>query len=257
MRTLTSDADLSDPARLHGAVELSEALFERHCRTSEVLEQSIDGRPRLLSHQDAGGVPLITKLWWPSGMLGRKSVRRAEQFRSRLDHLAARGIRVPVYRAHGRTAAGVRFVVYERLDGSSLRDLEGAFDLGELAEFVVALHARGVYFRGLHLGNVIARDDGAFGVVDVQDVRLRRRPLGLRMRERNLGILCSHPQDRQYMDNGHWSELVMAYCRRAGMSVAEAAHMREMVAGQVSKRRARRLARREARQQRQGGAMAT
>ncbi len=257
MRTLSSESDLTDPASLRGAVELTESLFERHCRTSEVIEQATDGRPRLLCHEDALGVPLITKLWWPSGMLGRKSVRRAEQFRNRLGSLAARGVSVPVYRAHGRTGAGVRFVVYERLDGCCLRDLDGDFDLGELAEFVVALHARGVYFRGLHLGNVIARDDGALGVVDVQDVRLRRRPLGLRMRERNLGILCSHPRDRQYMDNGHWSELVMAYCRRAGMSVAEAAHMREMVAGQVSKRRARRLARREAREQRHGGAVTT
>lgn len=241
MRTLRTDSDLSDPAGLRGGVELPPALFQRHCRESELLESWPDGRPRLLAHADRDGTLLLTRLWWPSGVLGRKALRRAERFRRRLDSLAARGVAVPAYRAHGRVpGAGVRFVVCERLQGPSLRELGQAFDLGELADFVVALHARGVYLRGLHLGNIIDRGDGGLGVVDVQDVRFRRRPLGLRMRERNLGILCSNPKDRVLMDGGQWSDLVMAYCRRAGMSVAEAAHMREMVAGQVARRRARR-----------------
>jgi hypothetical protein len=135
-------------------------------------------------------------------------------------------------------------VIYEPLDGTPLRACYAAVDLGTLAAFVCDLHDRGVYFRGLHLGNVIRRADGGLGLIDVQDIRFFRRPLSRRRRERNLGILCSHPGDLAYMLDGHWSELVLEYCRAAGWSVARAARMRERVRLQIERRRARRAARR-------------
>lgn len=236
--------DLTDPGALRRPIELSTEAFERHCRTSVVLERRPDGVPRVLGHDDASGQSLVTKIWWRDGVLGQRSWRYSDRFRRVLPTLAERGVAVPVYRAHGRVSgSGARFVIYEQMEGRILRELGNAIDLPALAEFVVALHARGIYFRGLHLGNIVYRDDGQFGLIDVQDVRLRNGPLGPRLRERNLGILCSHPHDRNYMLNGHWSELVMAYCRRAGMSVAQAAHMRELVAGQMERRKARREAR--------------
>jgi hypothetical protein len=228
-----------------GALVVSAASFAAHCQASEVLV-SKSGKPALLGHADAHGQPLMTKVWHRSGLFtSDRIVPYHRRFRRALQTLPQRGVAVPRYLAHGRVADGhEHFVIYEPLQGTPLRSCYAALDLGTLAAFVRDLHDRGVYFRGLHLGNVIRCADGSLGLIDVQDIRLFRRSLSRRRRERNLGILCSHPGDLAYMLDGHWSELVLAYCRAAGWSVAGAARMRERVRVQIERRRARRAARR-------------
>lgn len=240
---------MPDPvADWRGAVVLSEAEFTAHCASGEVLERK-RGEVAVLAHSDAAGLPLITKIWRPArGSMGALLRPPHRRFRRALLALQQRGIRVPRYRAHGRVRHGdARFVVYERLAGEVLRTRPGHVDLDVLARLAVDLHARGVYFRGLHLGNVVRAADGRLGLIDVQDVRLRRRPLSARMRARNLGILCAHPKDLAFLAPERWSELVLAYCRAAGLGVAETARMRARVERQIRRRGLRRAARRKRR----------
>lgn len=233
------------PESLAGASLLPAAEFERLCGSGRVLV-SKSGRPALLVHDTAGGARLMTKLWWRGALFSSDRLYPyARRFRRALRLLAARGVAVPEYRAHGRVrGAGARFVVYRPLDGSALRERYETVDVARLAGFVCALHDRGIYFRGLHLGNVIACADGRLGLVDVQDVRFFRGPLSRRRRERNLGILCSHPRDLGFMLDGTWSELVLAYARAAGYGVSAAASLRQRVHRQLRRRHARRAARR-------------
>lgn len=227
-----------------GALILPAAELAAHCNRSHVL-CSKNGAPVVLEHADADGRCLITKIWrrrhlWSSDLVWPYH----DRFRRALAELERLDVPVPRYRAHGRVAGGDQsFVVYERLEGTPLRDLGGRFDLKAFAAFVARLHDLGVYFRGLHLGHVIQLSDGRFGLIDVQDIKFLKHPLSRRMRERSLGILCSHPDDLVYM-NGHWSELVMAYCRASNCSLAQAADMRERVRLQMERRGARRAARR-------------
>ncbi|MFW6094189.1 MAG: hypothetical protein ACODAC_09465 [Pseudomonadota bacterium] len=229
-----------------GALTLSPRELEAHCREATVLVVK-GGAPAVLAHRDSEGQPLITKIWrrratWTSDLLRPYHGR----FLRSLATLERLGVPTPRYRAHGRVpGAGARFVIYEALDGTPLRDLLGrGLDVDALARFVARLHEAGIYFRGLHLGNVIRLEDGRLGLIDVQDTRFFRRPLRWRFRERNLGILCSHPADLEYMRDGHWCDLVMAYCRAIGASVADAGRMRERVRAQIERREARRARRR-------------
>jgi hypothetical protein len=233
------------PDEQRGALVVSAAEFDEHCRQSDVLVTK-NGRPALLAHADAAGRPLMTKVWHRQGVFTSDLlVPYYQRFRRALETLSGLDVPVPRYRAHGRVAgARTRFVVYAPLPGVPLRWRYDAVNIDLLAEFVCGLHARGVYFRGLHLGNIILRPEGGLGLIDVQDIRFLGQPLGRRRRERNLGILCAHPGDLAYMLQGHWSELVMAYCRAAGWSVAGAARMRGRVEAQIERRRARRAARR-------------
>lgn len=209
--------------------------------TSEVLESRL-GEPSALSHSDARGTSLVTKLWYARGAF---SSDRLLPYSSRFVRAARRlrelGIVAPTLRFHGRVAGrDVRFVTYERLSGRPLRGLGERIDLQALARFVLRLHDIGVYFRGLHLGNVIQTDEGVLALIDVADTRFRRGALSRRQRERNLGILCAHPQDLPFMLEGNWSDLVAAYCFAAGMTLAEAAQVREGVRRQVERRNTRR-----------------
>jgi hypothetical protein len=231
-----------------GSTVLSAEAFAAHCATGDVLERK-QGEVAVMVHRDAAGRAVVTKVWRRQRSWLVSLVRPYHrQFRRALQELPARGVRVPRYRAHGRVrGSDVRFVMYEWLEGEVLRARLREVDLGRLAAMVADLHARGVYFRGLHLGNVVQDTDGQLGLIDVQDVRLRRRPLSARMRARNLGILCAHPWDRAFLSPKRCSELVLAYCRAAGLGVADTARMRARVHAQIRRRGLRRAARRKRR----------
>lgn len=219
---------------------ISPELLDAVCEAGEVLETRL-GRPVLISHCDPEGRPVVTRLWRRKRLFSSDRLwPYSERFVHAATALRRLGLEVPQIRASGRIGSGLRFVTYEPVVGRSLRAAGPAVDRTALARFVLQLHDLGVYCRGLNLGNLVQLPDGRFGLVDVTQTRLQGRPLSRRERERNLGILCSHPQDLGVLAGGPWSELVMAYCRAADVSLACAAQMRERVRVQVERRRARR-----------------
>lgn len=240
-RRLAGPWELRSRAEAGAAVSVPGVVFDRLLADAEILEDKL-GQPAVLEHADQEGTALVTKIWRARGPF---SSDRLIPYSSRFVRAARRlrdlGVPAPRVRFHGRVAGReVRFVTYERLPGRPLRALGDQIDLTTLAGFVLRLHDLGVYFRGLHLGNLIETDEGVLGIIDVADTRFQRRPLSRRQRVRSLGILCSHPLDYPYMQEGHWSELVMAYCSVSGMTLAEAARVRERVRRQVQRRNTRR-----------------
>lgn len=61
------------------------------------------------------------------------------------------------------------------------RELKAAF-----TSFVVGLHDKGIYFRSLHLGNVVCTPDGRLGLIDFSDLRVHPWALGRYLRTRNM-----------------------------------------------------------------------
>jgi len=224
-----------------GEVELSPLEFEAHCRAARVLERR-QGQPVLLAHADSAGAGLLTRIWYPQARWSSDRFwPHSERFRQAHRMLREVGIHVPREVAHGQVAgSGVRFVVHEALAGTPLKSMAPEAALRMLAGFVAELHAKGVYCRSLHLDNVLALDGGGLALLDVSDTKLLDRALPLRMRERNLGILCVHPADLEWMLDGRWSDLVMDYCRAAQLSLAQAAQMRDRVRVQMARRQAKR-----------------
>jgi len=55
----------------------------------------------------------------------------------------------------------------------------------ELAHFINRLHDSGVYFRSLHLGNIVRTPDGQYGLIDIADLQIHRRPLSKSLIRRN------------------------------------------------------------------------
>jgi hypothetical protein len=95
-------------------------------------------------------------------------------------------------------------VVYRRVDGLPLRQAlsqgaaEGERLLSALADILARLHARGVYFRAAHFGNIIVRSaQGAvqLALIDLSETRFRRRPLTLALRARNFRPMTRYPED--------------------------------------------------------------
>jgi len=93
---------------------------------------------------------------------------------------------------HKLDTPGMTAVLYRPLPGKTLRQLsqEPGFDwataLPELVTLIRSLHGSGIYFRSLHLGNIVVTPEHRLGLIDVADMRFFSAPLPERMVRRNL-----------------------------------------------------------------------
>ncbi len=83
-------------------------------------------------------------------------------------------------------------VLYRPLDGQTLKDVylrdpeDFTKHLPKLVDFIRSLHCKGVYFRSLHLGNIVLTPQGTLGLIDIADLSVQRRPLSKAKAKRNL-----------------------------------------------------------------------
>ena len=113
-------------------------------------------------------------------------------------------------------------IIYPMLEGESLVKLLGATPeddrlVEQLADFIAQLHEQGVYFRSLHLGNVLLLPNGTLGLIDVADLRLRRHPLGMAARRRNFRHLFRLPEHRAVFERFGMGRFLECYCQAAGI----------------------------------------
>lgn len=181
----------------------ADAIVLEQDRHGEKVLQLTDGsylklfrRTRLIS----------TAAWYPY----------ARRFADNSIALARRRIPCPqvseVYRIPSIARDAVRYLP---LSGQTLRQLiragQSPDELHErLGAFVACLHNAGVYFRSLHLGNIVLAPDGTFGLIDIADLRTRRRPLPAQRRQRNLRHLLRDEQDRAWLQ-ADWTGFDFAY----------------------------------------------
>ena len=200
MQTLSHDAYL--------ALRANATVLERDLHGEKVL-QLADGsylklfrRKRLIS----------SAAWYPY----------AQRFADNARTLAQRDIPCPVVNVIYRIPAIKRdAVLYAPLEGKSLRqiirdgeDRSGLRTL--LGRFVARLHAEGIYFRSLHLGNIVLSPAGTLGLIDIADLRARNRPLSPYWRSRNTQQMHKDPADHAWLCTGGSTEVEDAYRAAAG-----------------------------------------
>ncbi|WP_342653829.1 lipopolysaccharide kinase InaA family protein [Pseudomonas sp. F3-2] len=129
----------------------------------------------------------------------------AKRFADNIAALEQRQIRCPhmvdTYRIGSIKRDAVR---YEPLAGITLRQAikqnnEGDALRAKLGAFIARLHDQGVYFRSLHLGNVILTPDNALGLIDISDMRCQNPSLSRSKRLRNFQHLLRYKEDRAWL----------------------------------------------------------
>jgi tRNA A-37 threonylcarbamoyl transferase component Bud32 len=98
-------------------------------------------------------------------------------------------------------------VHYHPLPGKTLRQLAKEADLQlqrqeNIGHFIATLHSKGIYFRSLHLGNIIETPTGQLGLIDIADLRIYRKALNPHQRIRNLRHLLRYREDMHWLTNG-------------------------------------------------------
>jgi hypothetical protein len=119
-------------------------------------------------------------------------------------------------------------VHYRPLAGMTIRDHCEANALSaplarELGLFYHDLHARGVYFRSIHFNNIVLTPKLGLGLIDVADMRYRKRSLPLSLRVRNLRHLFREASDVAHMAPVR-SFFINAYRDAADLPPREAEH---------------------------------
>ncbi|BAN50956.1 lipopolysaccharide kinase InaA family protein [Metapseudomonas resinovorans] len=180
----------------------------------EVLEK--DGRgPKVLRQPDGQ----LLKIFRPRRRLWLARLRPAAQrFARNAERLTERGIATPRISECMwlERSEAVSACFYAPLPGRSLdqlyRNKRQEFDefLPELADFIHTLHQRGIYFRSLHLGNILRLPEGGFGLIDFLDMHFKRGPLSARLARRNLQHLRSYLH-RSQINDFPWQRLLQAY----------------------------------------------
>lgn len=134
----------------------------------------------------------------------------ARRFISNARTLARLGIPVPVVvdevvipemQRHG--------VLYRPLPGVTLRQMvlrgmvsaERQHELkDQLTRFIIELHNNGIYFRSLHIGNVVLTPDGRMGLIDFADLRIYPWSLGKYLRARNMKRMQRFEHELDWLD---------------------------------------------------------
>lgn len=129
----------------------------------------------------------------------------ARRFADNTQGLQERNIPCPDILAVYRIASIERDAVYyEPLEGKTVRQLIDQPDQAQLLRaqlgaLVAKLHATGVYFRSLHLGNIVQTPEQSLGLIDIADLKCQRGALSSSKRLRNFRHMLRYEKDRQWL----------------------------------------------------------
>ncbi|WP_395609448.1 O-antigen ligase family protein [Pseudomonas sp. B22129] len=212
-------AGLSLAQRRHSVLRIpvkrlgAQALEALH-KDAVIIEEDGLG-PKVLRLADGSFLKLFrARRWYTSGGFNPYS----ERFASNSEQLRSLGIASPLILDLYHLRDGSSAVRYQPLPGLTLRQALQSLDsslreslIERFGRFMAQLHERGVYFRSLHLGNVLLMDDGEFGLIDVADLRIYPSALRYTLRQRNLKHMQRYAQDRNWLFETHFAELTKGY----------------------------------------------
>lgn len=165
----------------------------------------------------------IVKSIYQRKLISRSTlVPQAKRFASNSEKLRSIGILAPeVSKTMFCSEIPVHMVVYPRIPGEDLRTIcmQGNLDiLVEFAEYLAHLHAAGVYFRAIHLGNILKVEGQGMGLIDIADLQIKRAPLSAFTRARNIAHLFGIDDDKSFFLEFGVSRFLDVYSRFAALS---------------------------------------
>jgi hypothetical protein len=107
-------------------------------------------------------------------------------------------------------------VLYSPLEGVTVRELftSGALTsehAQKLGAFIGRLHDLGIYFRGLHSGNIVLTPAGQYGLIDISEMTIFPWPLERRRRKRNFARYWRNATEAENFGIANIQELISAY----------------------------------------------
>lgn len=131
----------------------------------------------------------------------------AQRFANNAQKLKELGIPCPEVIAVYRVSSIKRdLVYYHPLAGQTVRQVYQSGQANnsfrdDLMQFIKRVQDAGIYFRSMHLANIIYTPDGKFGLIDFADMKIRKKPLSAAHRERNKKHIYRYQEDANWLNS--------------------------------------------------------
>lgn len=168
---------------------LSKAALDQMIVGASVLEADSYGA-KVYRLQGGNILKLFRRKRWFSSALLRPYSKRFIDNAVQLEKLGVPTLKVVHF--YDLEQPGMTAVLYQPLPGETLRQLarapgfSWAQALPALIGLIRELHRSGVYFRSLHLGNIVVTPDKTLGLIDIADMRFFKAPLSESLKKRNV-----------------------------------------------------------------------
>jgi hypothetical protein len=123
-------------------------------------------------------------------------------------------------------------VHYAPLPGETLKQLLDQQQLPpelvwQLGAFIAELHAKGVHFRSLHLGNIVLTPAGELGLIDIADMKIYPWSLWFGTRLRSFRHLTRYARMNTPFGESNWALLVDSYIEQAALTSCQASCLKK------------------------------
>ncbi len=198
---------------------LSRAAFDTLQAHAQVIEEDGLG-PKVQRLENGNFLKLFRgRRCYTSGSFNPYS----ERFAVNSERLQGMGIAAPKILDLYQLKDGSTAVLYQPLPGQTLRQVMQSMGspavrqalVERFGKFLAVLHDKGIYFRSLHLGNVLLMDDGEFALIDIADMHLYPSALRIALRQRNLRHMQRYPEDRRWLFEEQLQALLDGYASLA------------------------------------------
>lgn len=169
----------------------------QHTKSTVIKEHDTTKAPKVLTFADDEIIKIFypKKKWLTSNWLNP----RAKRFARNAIYLKRNGVHAPeVTKLNYCPELKIHVLHYKKISGQEIRTLvqeDANAMLRKVIIFIANLHEKGIFFRSIHLGNIIYCNE-QISLIDITDVRFKKKPLNYFLRLRNLKHLLCNREDR-------------------------------------------------------------
>lgn len=198
--------------------ELSQSAWKTLCDNAQVISSHAVYGPKVIRLKGGEYIKVFNK---KKGLSKRKFFPKYKTFIHNSQQLKALGFNtveiVDVYFLPHIHAYAVQYVPLKGDDFRHVFKTNPQEGVGPLMDFVVALHEKGIYFHGMHLGNVLYHEN-QFGIIDMADLSFHCAPLRADLRVRQLRRLFDYHQDHPCFESIGFENILTLYIAKARLS---------------------------------------
>jgi tRNA A-37 threonylcarbamoyl transferase component Bud32 len=197
--------------------------FNTICQDSSMKVLKV-GRGDLPKVMEKNGDTII-KIFYPkkSKFSSDRIWPRAMRFYKNVKRLQSNGYHAPeITKVQFCSDLKIYLLHYRKLDGQDVRSLVQSGQLHiikEVAHLVANLHTQGIFFRSIHLENLLYQPDNKFALLDVADVRFKSKNLSLSIRYRNLKHLFLVQMDKPSWKAFGINQFMNEYFKHANLAL--------------------------------------
>lgn len=186
---------------------------------NNILLKTTYDRPKMFETIDG----MMIKVFYPRKKRYSSNTLKpyAIRFYQNAERLRTLGFNTPIIHSFQHCPELNTYVItYHKLKGNDARVLSQHNHalIHDVAAYIARLHDQGIFFRSLHLENLLYQSDGHFALLDIVDVQFKKNSLPFYLRYRNLKHMFRIADDRDFWNQFGVQHFLESYFKHTSLS---------------------------------------